>query len=121
MQLRTPGRAPAVGFTSDLARLVGTLDAATATVATGAGPESITDAVRRYFDGDLGALDTIPTSQAGGPSTTVSRDEMRRAPVGRTGGHLWGLPVKEWLLAHGGIPASGGTTQERPVTEGATA
>lgn len=101
-------------------------------------------AVRRYFDGDLTAIDDLPVEQPGGDFRQAAWKAMRAVPPGETisyaelaarsgnpaavraagsacarnmvavivpchrivqtgggrGGYAYGLPTKEWLLAH---------------------
>lgn len=51
-------------------------------VTEGEGPTSIRDAVARYTDGDLAALDEIPVDQPGGEFFTASWAAMRRVRPG---------------------------------------
>jgi methylated-DNA-[protein]-cysteine S-methyltransferase len=79
------GTVVASGFTS-VDDQVGRLDAATR--ARGVvrrddlGP--VTDAVRRYFAGEVDALDSVPVRQPGGPFSQEAWRAMRTIPAGRT-------------------------------------
>jgi methylated-DNA-[protein]-cysteine S-methyltransferase len=74
----------AAGFTADTARLSGTLGVPGGAHVGGAGLAPIVEAVRRYFDGALDALDTIPVAQVGGLFTAAAWAEMRRVSASTT-------------------------------------
>jgi methylated-DNA-[protein]-cysteine S-methyltransferase len=44
---------------------------------------AVTDAIRRYFDGDLAAIDDIPVADPASAFTAATRRELRRIPAGR--------------------------------------
>jgi methylated-DNA-[protein]-cysteine S-methyltransferase len=44
----------------------------------------VSDAVRRYLDGDVDALDDVPVRQPGGPFTQEAWHAMRAVPAGQT-------------------------------------
>jgi methylated-DNA-[protein]-cysteine S-methyltransferase len=46
-------------------------------------PEAIAAALRRYFDGDLEALDRVDVAAAGTPAQQLAWSAMRRLPAGR--------------------------------------
>ena len=43
---------------------------------------AVTDAVTRYVDGDLGAVDDVPVRQRSGPFRTHAWDVLRQVPAG---------------------------------------
>lgn len=56
----------------------------TALAARGAGPALVVDAVARYADGALTALDAVPVAQAGGPFQQRAWEAMRAIAPGET-------------------------------------
>lgn len=60
---------------------------------------AVTDAVRAYFTGDVGALDTVPVRQPGGAFTQEAWRVMRDIPAGST----WSYAE---LAAKSGRPAA---------------
>ncbi|WP_258724611.1 methylated-DNA--[protein]-cysteine S-methyltransferase [Cellulomonas sp. NS3] len=52
--------------------------------AVGPGPAAVVDAVRAYADGHVGALDTVPVAQPGGPFQQELWRAMRAVPPGAT-------------------------------------
>jgi methylated-DNA-[protein]-cysteine S-methyltransferase len=50
----------------------------------GHAPEAVRDALERYFDGDIGALDTIPVETAGTPFQREVWAALRAIPAGTT-------------------------------------
>jgi methylated-DNA-[protein]-cysteine S-methyltransferase len=82
MVLDDDGAVLASGF-ADLATLVDRLDlAAPPAAADEAVVAPIADAVRRYFDGDLAALDSVPVRQRGGPFAQQAWEQLRRVQPG---------------------------------------
>lgn len=52
--------------------------------ARGAGPALVADAAARYLDGEVGALDTVPVAQPGGPFQQRAWAAMRAIAPGST-------------------------------------
>ncbi|WP_254630378.1 methylated-DNA--[protein]-cysteine S-methyltransferase [Cellulomonas sp. GbtcB1] len=55
-----------------------------ALAARGAGPALVADAAARYLDGEVGALDTVPVAQPGGPFQQRAWAAMRAIAPGST-------------------------------------
>jgi methylated-DNA-[protein]-cysteine S-methyltransferase len=51
---------------------------------SGMAPAGVRDALRRYFDGEVGALDTIPVETGGTPFQRQVWAALRAIPAGRT-------------------------------------
>jgi len=54
------------------------------TLEPGKCPQRITDAINRYFSGDLAALDTLPVATAGTPFQRAVWQALREIPCGTT-------------------------------------
>ena len=71
-------------FNADLDELRGRLAPPLPSAAIDRGDTSATDALRRYFAGDIGALDEVEVSQPGGPFHTRVWAAMRKVTPGTT-------------------------------------
>lgn len=71
-------------FNADLDELRNRLAPQLRTEAIGRGDTSAADALRRYFAGDIGALDEVDVSQPGGPFHSRVWAAMRRVTPGTT-------------------------------------
>jgi methylated-DNA-[protein]-cysteine S-methyltransferase len=76
----------AVGFDADWARLRAGLERRFGRVALEAAPDpaGTVSRLRRYFDGDLRALDEVPVDTGGTPFQREVWTALRRIPPGRT-------------------------------------
>ena len=71
-------------FNADLDELRGRLAPPLPSAAIDRGDTSAADALRRYFAGDIGALDEVEVSQPGGPFHTRVWAAMRKVTPGTT-------------------------------------
>jgi methylated-DNA-[protein]-cysteine S-methyltransferase len=72
------------GMQSTVAALLARQFGADARITKSREPHPAIDALRGYFEGDLGALDAIDVDPAGTPFQQSVWRELRRIPVGRT-------------------------------------
>jgi methylated-DNA-[protein]-cysteine S-methyltransferase len=76
----------AAGFTDSVEQLARLADVEPGSVAVSADDHSALAAVRKYFEGDLSAIDEVVTKERPGfaPFRTAARRELRRIPAGTT-------------------------------------
>lgn len=76
----------AAGFTDSVEQLARLADTDPASVAVSDGDHGALAAARRYFDGELSAIDTVVTKERPGaaPFRTAARQALRRIPAGTT-------------------------------------
>jgi methylated-DNA-[protein]-cysteine S-methyltransferase len=76
----------AAGFTDSVGRLARLAGADPAAVATSQDDHSALAAVRKYFDGELSAIDAVETPRRSGAALfqTAARQALRRIPAGTT-------------------------------------
>lgn len=76
----------AAGFTDSVEQLARLADAEPGSVTVSGDDHSALAAVRRYFDGELSAIETVATMERPktAPFRTAARQELRRIPAGTT-------------------------------------
>jgi methylated-DNA-[protein]-cysteine S-methyltransferase len=82
----SPGGLCTVGFDSDWARVRGELERRFGSVVLEAkgDPAGAVSALRRYFDGDVRAIEAIPVDTGGTPFQQQVWQTLRRIPAGQT-------------------------------------
>ena len=76
----------AAGFTDSVEQLARLADVEPGSVAVSEDDHSALAAVRKYFEGDLAAIDEVVTKERPGfaPFRTAARQQLRRIPAGTT-------------------------------------